>query len=96
MVTQIIYYCYLFKWFIIGGIRPNNPIKKTQSTENKTVYANWSKSEYQSHFRNAASNLGMLPEARRRWNEKSVEYRKKKEKEWEKRYGKHWRKHVIL
>ena len=48
------------------------------------------------HFRNAASNLGMLHEARELWNEKPLEYRRKKEKQWEERYGKDWRKHVVL
>ena len=52
--------------------------------------------EYQSHFSNAASNLGLMNEAREYWNEQPLEYRKKKEKQWEKRYGKNWRKHVVL
>ena len=47
-------------------------------------------------FRNAASNLGMLGEARK-WAEKQpIEYHKKKQEEWKKRYGKDWRKHVVL
>ena len=96
MIAKIIYYCKMVRWFILGVRKPVNLIKKTQSTKDKKVYANLSKAEYQMHFRNAASNLGMLPEARRWWNEQPIEYRKKKEKEWEKRYGKHWRKHVIL
>ena len=37
------------------------------------------------HFRNAASNLGMLHEARELWNEKPLEYRRKK-KQWEERW----------
>ena len=71
-------------------------IKKTQSTKDKNVYANWSKAEYQMHFRNAASNQGLLHEAREWWNEQPLEYRRKKEKQWEERYGKDWRKHVVL
>tara|TARA_Y100001980_G_C14164172_1_gene41787 strand:- start:64 stop:354 length:291 start_codon:yes stop_codon:yes gene_type:complete len=96
MITQLIYCCNLFKWFIVGGIRLNKPIKKTQSRKNKVVHTNWSKSEYQSHFRNATSNLGMLHEARELWNEKPLEYRRRKEKQWEVRYGKDWRKHVVI
>ena len=48
------------------------------------------------HFRNAFSNLGMLNEAKECWNEQPLEYRKKKEEEWKKRYGKGWRKHVVI
>ena len=83
MITQLIYCCNLFKWFIVGGIRLNKTIEKAQSRKNKVVHTNWSKSEYQSHFRNATSNLGMLHEARELWNEKPLEYRRRKEKQWE-------------
>ena len=96
MKMHLIYYCNFFKWFILGGIRPNNPIKKTQLKKNKVVYTNWSKAGYQRHFSNAASNLGGLPEARRWWDDQPFEYRKRKEQEWKKRYGKDWRKHVVL
>ena len=93
MIRNINYYCSFLRWVIIGGIKPVNLQKKAQS---KKVYANWSKAEYQMHFRNAASNLGMLHEARELWNEKPLEYRRKKEKQWEERYGKDWRKHVAI
>ena len=53
-------------------------LSKKQSTKDKKVYANWSKAEYQMHFRNAASNLGLLHEAREWWNEQPLEYRRKK------------------
>ena len=96
MKTHLIYYCNFFKWFILGGIRPNYPIKKTQIKKNKVLYANWSKAEYQRRFSNAVSNFGMLPEARNWWNEQPLEYRKKKKEKWKKRYGKDWRKHVLL
>ena len=49
------------------------------------------------HFRNAASNLGMLGEARK-WAEKQpIEYHKKKHEEWKKRLvSKDYHKHVVL
>ena len=96
MIAKIIYYCNMVRWFIVGGRKPAILIKKTQSKKDKKVYANWSKAEYQMHFRNAASNLGMLHEARELWNEKPLEYRRKKEKQWEERYGKNWRKYVVI
>ena len=46
MITKIIYYCNMVRWFIVGGRKPVNLIKKTQSTKDKKVYANWSKAEY--------------------------------------------------
>ena len=79
MIAKIIYYCNMVRWFIVGGRKPVNLIKKTQSTKDKKVYANWSKAEYQMHFRNAASNMGLLHEAREWWNEQPLEYRRKKE-----------------
>ena len=96
MLVEFIYYCRLIKWFIIGGIKPINSTKKNRSSNSKLLKANWSKAEYQMHFRNAASNLGMLSEARRMWEEKPLEYRKKKEEGWKKRYGKDWRKYVLI
>ena len=96
MIKNINYYCSFIRWVIIGGRKPVNLHKKAQSKKDKKVYANWSKAEYQMHFRNAASNLGMLHEARDFWNEQPLEYRRKKEKQWEERYGKDWRKHVVL
>ena len=96
MIKNINYYCLVIIWVIIGGKKPVNLPKKDQSKKDRKVYANWSKAEYQMHFRNAASNLGMLHEARDFWNEQPLEYRRKKEKQWEERYGKDWRKHVVL
>ena len=51
MIAKIIYYCNMVRWFIVGGRKPVNLIKKTQSKKDKKVYANWSKAEYQMHFR---------------------------------------------
>ena len=56
MIAKIIYYCNMARWFIVGGRKPVNNIKMTQSKKDNNVYANWSKAEYQMHFRNAASN----------------------------------------
>ena len=94
MLNNIIYYCDFIKWLILGGRKPENPFIKDIPTNKE--YSNWSKAEYQMHFRNAASNLGMLNEARELWNEQPLEYRQKKEEEWKKRYGKDWRKHVVI
>ena len=68
MIAKFVYYCNVVRWFIIGGRKPVNLIKTTQSKTNMKNYNNWSKAEYQMHFRNAASNLGMLHEARELWN----------------------------
>ena len=96
MIENLNYYCSLVKWFIMGGVRPLNIDNEQLSEKDNKVYANWSKAEYQSHFSNAASNVGLMNEAREYWNEQPLEYRKKKEKQWEKRNGKNWRKHVVL
>ena len=48
------------------------------------------------YFRNAAFNSGMLQEARELWNEKPLEYRRKKEKQWEEIYREDCRKHVVI
>ena len=80
----------------MGGIRPVTNDNKRLSKKDNKVYANWLKTEYQSHFSNAASNVGLMNEGREYWNEQPLEYRKKKEKQWEKRNGKNWRKHVVL
>ena len=64
MIARIIYYCNMVRWFIVGGRKPFNLIKKTRSTKDKKVYANWSKAEHQMHFGNVKSNLGMLHEAK--------------------------------
>ena len=63
MIRNINYYCSVLRWVIIGVRDPVNLQKKDQSKKEKKVYANWSKAEYQMHFRNTASNLGMLYEA---------------------------------
>ena len=94
MLNNIIYYCAFIKWLVLGGKKPESSSIEDISIKKK--YSNWSKAEYQMHFRNAASNLGMLNEAREWWNEQPLEYRKKKEEEWKKRYGKDWRKHVVI
>ena len=96
MFSKVIYFCYWLKWFNLGGEK--SKVKKPGSLKkhNQKVYANWSSAEYQMHHRNAASNLGMLGEARKLWNKQTPEYRKKKEDEWESRYGKDWRKHVVI
>ena len=96
MIENLNYYCSVLIWVIIGGKKPVNLHKIAQSKKDKKVYANWSKAEYQSHFSNAASNVGLMKEAREYWNEQPLEYRKKRQKQWEKRYGKNWRKHVVL
>ena len=96
MLRNIILLCDWFKCVVVGGLKPDKPLLKKEPIQNHKVYANWSKAEYQMHFRNAASNLGMLGEARK-WAEKQpIEYHKKKQEEWKKRYGKDWRKHVVL
>ena len=64
-----------------NSLIPDNQIKMK-------VVKKWSKEEYQRHFRNAASNLGMLPEARKWWYRQPLEYRMKQERKWRKRYGK--------
>ena len=84
---------------IIGGEKPVIELNKRQKQKRELAIAcekSWAKAEYLRHHRNAASNLGMLGEARKWWNEQPLEWRLEQEKEWEKRYGKDWRKHVMI
>ena len=95
----LIDFCALLKWFIIGGKRPDVVLNKRKKIKRELAIEcekRWSKEEYQRHFRNAASNLGMLGEARKWWNEQPLESQKNQEKKWEKKYGKNWRKHVMM
>ena len=96
MIKKLIYFCSLLKWFILGGEKPKSLITNFQLKKNDSVSEKWSKEEYRRHFRNAASNMGMLPEARKWWNSQPMEFREAQKKEWEKRYGKNWRKRVVL
>ena len=91
--------CALLKWFIIGGIKPDVVLNKRRKLKRELAIECeriWAKAEYQRHFRNAASNMGMLHEAREAFHEQPYEWKKKQYDKWEKRYGKDWRKHVIL
>ena len=54
------------------------------------------KEEYLMHHRNATSNMGMIHEARETWYDQPYEWRKKRFDRWKKRYGKNWRKHVVI
>ena len=96
MTKKLIYHCSLIKWFILGGEKPNSLNTNFPRKKKEFVAEKWSKNEYQRHFRNAASNLGMLPEARNWWNSQPLEIRESQEREWEKRYGKNWRKRVVI
>ena len=92
-------FCALFKWFIIGGKKPDVVLNKRRKLKRELAIECeriWAKAEYQRHFRNAASNMGMLHEAREAFHEQPYEWQKKQYEKWEKRYGKDWRKHVIL
>ena len=93
MLKSIISLCNWFKWFILGGNKPKKSVKKTIL---KKRYLKRSKTEYQRHFTNASSNMGLLDEAREAWYELPFEYRKKQQERWKKRYGKDWRKHVVI
>ena len=96
MVILLIYYCSLIRWFILGGEKPDSLIPDNLDKKNEFGIKKWSKEEYQRHFRNAASNLGMLPEARKWWFRQPLEYRMEQERKWKKRYGKNWRERVVL
>ena len=96
MIKKLIYFCLIIKWFILGGKKPKSLNEHFQLKKNEIIVEKWSKEEYQRHFRNAASNLGMLPEAKKWWNSQPLEFREAQEKEWKKRYGKNWRKRVVL
>ena len=93
MLKSLILLCNWSKWFILGGNKPKRSIKKTTL---KKKYSKWSRAEYQRHYANASSNIGLLGEAREAWYELPFEYRKKQKEEWENRYGKDWRKHVVI
>ena len=95
----LIDFCALLKWFIIGGKKPDVVLNKRRKLKRELAIECeriWAKAEYQRHFRNAASNMGMLHEAREFFNEQPYEWQKKQYEKWEKRYGKDWRKHVVL
>ena len=95
----LIDFCALLKWVIIGGIKPNAVLNKRRKLRKELAIECeriWAKAEYQRHFRNAASNMGMLHEARDAFHEQPYEWKKKQYDKWEKRYGKDWRKHVVL
>ena len=95
----IIDFCAWFKWFILGGKKPVVVLNKRQKLKRDLAIEcekRWANARYLRALRNAASNLGMLGEARKWWNEQPLEWRLEQEKEWEKRYGKDWRKHVMI
>ena len=92
-------FCALLKWFIIGGKKPDVVLNKRQKLRRELAIEcekRWTRAEYQRHFRNAASNMGMLHEAREFWFDQPYEWRKKQEDKWKKRYGKNWRKHIVI
>ena len=87
----LIDFCALLKWFIIGGKKPNVVLNKRRKLKRELAIEcekRWAKAEYQRHFRNAASNMGMLGEAREWFYERPYEWRKKQEEKWKKRYEK--------
>ena len=92
-------FCALLKWFIIGGKKPVVVLNKRQKLKRDLAVEcekRWANARYLRAHRNAASNLGMLGEARKWWNEQPLDWRLEQEKEWEKRYGKDLRKHVVI
>ena len=93
MLKNLILFCSRFSWFILGGNKPKKPVEKTIVRKR---YSKRSRAEYQRHYANASSNMGLLGEAREAWYELPFEYRKKKQEEWKKRYGKDWKKHVVI
>ena len=93
----LIDFCAWLRWFILGGVRPAKDKKRpkrftspqrTKPKRKKPVYANCSEAEYKIHFRNAASSMGLMQEAKEWWYEQPYEWRKERENEWEKRYEK--------
>ena len=57
--------CALLKWFIIGGKKPDVVLNKRRKLKRELAIEcekEWAKAEYQRHFRNAASNMGMSEE----------------------------------
>ena len=80
MIKKLIYFCSLIKWFILGREKPKSLITHFQLKKNDSVSEKWSKEKYRRHFRNAASNMGMLPEARKWWNIQPIEFREAQKK----------------
>ena len=92
-------FCALLKWFIIGGEKPDVVLNKRRKLRKELAIEcerRWHRARYLRAHRNAASNMGMLHEAREAFHEQPYEWKKKQYDKWEKRYGKDWRKHVIL
>ena len=92
-------FCALLKWFIIGGIKPDVVLNKRRKLRKELAAEcerSWQRARYLRAHRNAASNMGMLHEAREAFYEQPYEWQKKQYEKWEKRYGKNWRKHVLL
>ena len=95
----LIDFCALLKWFIIGGKRPDVVLNKRKKIKRELAIAcerRWQRARFLRAHRNAASNMGMLHEARELWYEQPYEWRKKQEDKWEKRYGKKWSEHVVI
>ena len=91
--------CALLKCFIIGGEKPDVVLNKRRKLKRELVIEcekSWQRARYLRGHRNAASNMGMLHEARELWYEQPYEWRKKQENKWGKRYGRDWRKHVVI
>ena len=92
-------FCALLKWFIIGGKKPDVVLNKRRKLRKELAIEcerRWHRARYLRAHRNAASNMGMLHEAREAFHEQPYEWKKKQYEKWEKRYGKDWRKHVVL
>ena len=92
-------FCAWLRWFIIGGKNLVVDLNKRQRLKRELAFEcekRWENARYLRAHRNAASNMGMLHEAREFWYEQPYEYRNKKEEEWKKKYGKNWRKHVVI
>ena len=80
-------FCALLKWFIIGGKKPDVVLNKRRKLKRELAIECeriWAKAEYQRHFRNAASNMGILHEAREGFQEQPYEWQKKQYEKWEK------------
>ena len=92
-------FCALLKWLIIGGKKPDVVLNKRRKLRKELAIEcerRWHRARYLRAHRNAASNMGMLHEAREAFHEQPYEWKKKQYEKWEKRYGKDWRKHVVL
>ena len=92
-------FCAWLRWFIIGGKNLVVDLNKRQRLKRELAFEcekRWENARYLRAHRNAASNMGMLHEAREFWYKQPYEWRKEKEDKWEKRYGKNWRKHVLM